>query len=77
MHLKRLALAGVALLFLPIMPSQAQSARTPIDVDALGPQVGDRIPDFHLADQNGVERTLADILGPRGALILFHRSADW
>jgi hypothetical protein len=42
-----------------------------------GPEVGERIPAFSAADQNGVRRTFEDIVGPRGALILFHRSADW
>ena len=55
----------------------AMGARTPIDVASLGPQVGERVPDFSLLDQNGQARTLDDILGPRGALLLFHRSADW
>ena len=52
-------------------------ARTPIEVAALGPQVGEPVPDFSLPDQNGDVQTLDDILGPRGALLLFHRSADW
>ncbi len=55
----------------------AQSARTPIDVHALGPQVGDRVPDFSLPDQTGTMRTLDSIMGPNGAMILFYRSANW
>ena len=42
-----------------------------------GPGVGKAVPDFRLRDQNGVERTLRSILGPRGALLVFYRSADW
>jgi hypothetical protein len=52
--------------------AQGQSPREPIDVDALGPQVGEELPAFSLPDQQGVVRTLDDIMGPRGALILFH-----
>jgi len=52
-------------------------SRTPIDVASLGPQVGERVPAFSLPDQNGRVRTLESILGPKGALLLFHRSADW
>lgn len=42
-----------------------------------GPAVGERVPDFQLRDQNGTERTLASIMGPKGALLVFFRSADW
>ena len=69
--------AAFVLLLLLIVTAQGQSPREPIDVDALGPQVGEELPDFSLPDQQGVVRTLDDIMGPRGALILFHRSADW
>jgi len=51
--------------------------RTRVDVSELGPQVGEQVPDFSLPDQNGQVRTLESVLGPRGALLLFHRSADW
>ena len=57
-------------------PIDMQS-RTPIDVAALGPQVGEQVPEFSLPDQNGQMRTLESILGPKGAMLLFHRSADW
>ncbi len=52
-------------------------ARTKIDVSKLGPQVGDRVPDFNLPDQDGRARTLQSIMGPRGAMLVFVRSADW
>jgi len=54
----------------------AQS-RTAIDVHSLGPQVGERVPGFRLPDQNGRIQTLESIMGPNGAMLLFHRSADW
>ena len=57
--------------------SDTTESRTPIDVASLGPQVGERVPAFSLPDQNGQIRTLESILGPRGAMLLFHRSADW
>lgn len=46
-------------------------------VDALGPKVGERIPAFALKDQNGVEWTRESIMGPKGAMLVFFRSADW
>ncbi len=57
--------------------SLAVQSRTPVDVASLGPQVGERVPEFSLPDQNGQVQTLESILGPRGAILLFHRSADW
>jgi hypothetical protein len=54
----------------------AQSAPR-IDVSKLGPQVGERLPDFSLKDQNGKPRTLQSIMGPKGAMLVFYRSADW
>ena len=57
-------------------PIDMQS-RTAIDVASLGPQVGDQVPEFSLPAQNGQMRTLESIVGPKGAMLLFHRSADW
>ncbi len=57
-------------------PIDMQS-RTPIDVASLGPQVGEQVPEFSLPDQYGEMRTLESISGPKGAMLLFHRSADW
>jgi len=42
-----------------------------------GPAVGRPMPGFELHDQDGQARTLKGLLGPKGALILFYRSADW
>ena len=54
-----------------------EAARTTVDVSALGPQIGDRVPDFSLQDQSGTTRTLQSIMGPRGAMLVFVRSAEW
>ncbi|HEV8316332.1 MAG TPA: hypothetical protein VGQ10_02915 [Vicinamibacterales bacterium] len=54
-----------------------QGARTKIEVSTLGPQVGERVPDFSLPDQTGGTRTLQSIMGPKGAMLVFIRSADW
>jgi hypothetical protein len=59
-------------------PGLAQSpTREKIDVSKLGPQVGERVPDFSLKDQNGRTQTLQSIMGPKGAMLVFIRSADW
>ena len=55
----------------------SQSDRAPIDVSTLGPQVDTRVPDFALNDQNGKTWTLQSVMGPKGAMLVFYRSADW
>jgi len=56
-------------------PSPAE--RTRIDVSSLAPQVGERVPDFSLPDQNGEIWTRESIMGPNGAMLVFVRSANW
>lgn len=62
-----------------LLAQTAAMAQSPtrIDVSKLGPQVGERVPDFTLKDQNGKPWTLKSILGPKGAMLVFYRSADW
>jgi len=47
------------------------------DVQKLGPQVGTGVPDFTLRDQQGQPRTLKSLIGPKGLMLVFYRSADW
>jgi hypothetical protein len=42
-----------------------------------GPEIGSKIPEFSLPDQNGRMVDFNTVAGPKGALILFYRSADW
>ena len=56
-------------------PSPPERMR--VDVTALGPQVGEQVPDFSLPDQNGEMWTRESIMGPRGAMLVFVRSASW
>jgi hypothetical protein len=51
--------------------------RQKINVSKLGPQVGERVSDFSLKDQNGKVWTLQSIMGWKGAMLVFIRSADW
>ena len=70
-----LAIAG---LFLQTPAAQQSTpGRTPIEVSKLGPQVGQLVPDFSLKDQNGKVWTRQSIMGPKGAMLVFFRSADW
>jgi hypothetical protein len=47
------------------------------DPATLGPKVGEPAPDFTAIDQDGRERPLASLMGPRGLMLVFFRSADW
>ena len=63
--LKRLCLFG-----LPMAALYAQSIKT-------GPEVGQQAPAFSATDQNGRTQDLKSIMGPKGAMLVFFRSADW
>ena len=84
MHLTAMRLArhapslGLALLAALLGQTAAipQSSNR-IEVSKLGPQVGERVPEFTLKDQNGKPWTLPSIMGPKGAMLVFYRSADW
>jgi len=58
------------------MPQSPSPSAVP-DVQRLGPQVGERVPDFTLTDQQGRSHTLTSLLGPQGLMLVFFRSADW
>ena len=75
-HCLSALIIGTCILFVMQTPANTQD-REEIDVASLGPQVGERIPEFAIPDQNGTVQTLESIMGEEGAMILFHRSADW
>jgi hypothetical protein len=54
--MQRLAIATSVLLTALASPALSQSTR--IDLSKLGPQVGERVPEFRLVDQHGSPRTL-------------------
>ena len=56
-----------------LLCAAALAAQTP----KTGPEPGSRVPGFSLPDQNGQVRTLQSVMGPKGALLVFYRSADW
>jgi len=43
----------------------------------MGPGIGKHIPAFEALDQHGRPQTFESVRGPRGAVIVFIRSADW
>lgn len=77
MHTPLRWFGSLALLALLLAGQAHAQTRTQIDVSKLGPQVGERVPDFSLVDQSGRQQTLRSIMGSRGAMLVFVRSADW
>ena len=74
------ASAVVCALFSLVLRATAQQlAPQPVlpEIQRLGPQIGSRVPDFTLLDQNGQSRTLVSLMGPKGLMLVFFRSADW
>jgi hypothetical protein len=69
-----LSFLGAVALSVASVASQSPAA---VDTSKLGPQVGTIAPDFAGVDQFGKPHTLASIYGPKGAMIVFFRSADW
>jgi cytochrome oxidase Cu insertion factor (SCO1/SenC/PrrC family) len=59
-------------LFLGKTAIQASEARP-----VVGLPVGGIAPSFKVNDQSGQERSLKDIAGENGTILLFFRSADW
>ena len=53
-----------------------QEPATPIHIST-GPAVHSPVPDFKATNQDGRVVTLKSTLGPKGALLVFFRSADW
>jgi len=63
MHLRILALAATALVAQAAVPT--------------GPEIGQAVSAFSMADQTGTMQTLKSVMGPKGVLLVFYRSADW
>jgi hypothetical protein len=61
----------------PLAAGRQQPAARPIDLESLGPKIGQVVPSFTLSDQHGTPRALSSLLGPKGAILVFFRSADW
>lgn len=66
-----------AAVLVPLRAQQAAPSAPLPDVQKLGPQVGARVPDFTLSDQSGQRRSLQSLIGPKGLMLVFSRSADW
>ncbi len=74
--------SGLVLCSLLVLSARASLQQAPPqaplpDVQKLGPQVGTRVPDFTLSDQTGQRRSLQSLMGSKGLMLVFSRSADW
>lgn len=56
---------------------QAKHVNATNDGYATGPEPDERVPDFTLPDQEGRQRSVTNLAGPKGLLLVFYRSADW
>lgn len=72
-----LALFRIGVFVLATVVLASAQPKPAVDVQTLGPKVGERVPDFSGTDQFGRTRTLASVVRERGAMIVFFRSADW
>jgi len=68
MRLRVTVSLGIALLQLTSI--HGQSIKT-------GPSVGQAVPDFSTQDQANRTQTLKSVMGPKGVMLVFFRSADW
>ena len=75
--MRHLIVCSIIVLSGMLRPLAQEPGRERVDLSKLGPQVGERVPDFSLIDQSGRTRNLRSILGSRGAMLVFIRSADW
>ncbi len=78
-HLLMMTTLRAFLLALWIGGAIHAGAQTPpaVDTSKIGPQVGVAIPAISGVDQSGKPQTLSTVSGPKGAMVVFFRSADW
>jgi hypothetical protein len=62
---------------LAVLLTFALQAVPAVDLQSMGPKVGEVAPDFELPDQGGTLRRLSSLAGPKGTMLVFYRSADW
>ncbi|HWI16884.1 MAG TPA: hypothetical protein VNT81_04025 [Vicinamibacterales bacterium] len=67
---------AAVLLSVSVLGAQTQTPPA-VDTSKIGPQVGAVVPSVEGVDQFGTRRTLTSVYGPKGAMLVFFRSADW
>ncbi len=75
MHRRALVIALAALLFGTFVETGSGQANSDFD---LGPAINAKAPDIGTPpDQTGAPRALASLMGEKGMVLFFFRSADW
>lgn len=69
--------AALAALFAATLSPGAFAAPYQGERIDIGPAVGARIPHFEARDAKGAPRTLASLMGRKGVVLVFFRSARW
>jgi len=77
-----MTLFAVALLLAGLQAAHAPAPLGPgspptVPIEQRGLAIGERVPPLDLIDQTGRRRSLRDLTGPNGLVLLFVRSADW
>ena len=75
MKVHRLIIKLITLLI--IVTGSVYAQQQPTVPKEVGPAVGQEIPAFKARDQFGREQMLSSLVGPKGLVLLFVRSADW
>lgn len=75
--MRKVVVGLAAVAAMALVEAQTPPAKMAAVLAKLGPQVGERAPDFRLPDQNGTLRDLRSVSGPNGAMLVFFRSAEW
>ncbi len=76
-HQMRILSVFIASALVAAVTGLAGQAPTTVDTSKIGPQVGAVVPAFSGTDQFGKPHSLASVMGPKGAMLVFFRSADW
>ena len=71
------AIAGLLLQVFALAAVSAQADPPGVPVDQRGLPIGSKVPDFRASDQWGRIGTFDSLVGPKGLVLLFVRSADW
>ena len=64
---------AVALLLFSFFSYEIFYVLKQVPLSAQAPRVGEKAPEFSLPDQNGKQVALADLLSPKGAVLIFYR----
>ena len=65
--------AAIALLLISFFSYEIFYVLRQVPLSAQAPRIGEKAPEFSLPDQNGKQVALADLLSPKGAVLIFYR----